>query len=69
MLLPGWSREEVYYIAERGYRLYQQGRLLEAGILVKNLHGWHPLLDNCLRVTVGTPGENDLVIEALSRMP
>src|SRR5262249_13172607 len=37
MLLPGWSREEVYYIAERGYRLYQQGRLLEAGILFEGL--------------------------------
>jgi len=37
MLLPGWSREEVYYIAERGYHLYQQGRLLEAGILFEGL--------------------------------
>jgi histidinol-phosphate aminotransferase len=43
--------------------------LLDARILVKNLHGWHPLLDNCLRITVGTPAENDLLIDALSRMP
>jgi histidinol-phosphate aminotransferase len=43
--------------------------LLDAGILVKNLHGWHPLLDNCLRITVGTPSENDRVIEALSVLP
>jgi histidinol-phosphate aminotransferase len=33
-------------------------------ILVKNLHGWHPLLANCLRITVGTPRENDLLLGA-----
>jgi histidinol-phosphate aminotransferase len=36
-----------------------------AGILVKNLHGWHPLLENCLRITVGTPAENDALIAVL----
>ncbi len=36
------------------------------GILMKNLHGAHPLLDQCLRVTVGTPAENDAFITALS---
>jgi histidinol-phosphate aminotransferase len=35
-------------------------------VLVKNLDGVHPLLANCLRVTVGTPAENDQFIEALS---
>ncbi len=34
------------------------------GILVKNLHGWHPLLANCLRITVGTPEENDVLLAA-----
>jgi histidinol-phosphate aminotransferase len=33
-------------------------------ILVKNLHSWHPLLANCLRITVGTPEENDLLLAA-----
>jgi histidinol-phosphate aminotransferase len=33
-------------------------------ILVKNLHGWHPLLAQCLRITVGTPGENDALLAA-----
>ncbi len=41
--------------------------LREAGILVKNVHGWHPLLDGCLRITIGTPAENNAVLEALSR--
>jgi len=40
--------------------------LRDARILVKNLDGWHPLLANCLRVTVGTPAENDAVIAALT---
>ena len=41
--------------------------LAEARILVKNLHGWHPLLANCLRITVGTPAENDALLQALRR--
>ncbi len=35
------------------------------GVLVKNIAGLHPLLKNCLRVTVGTPDENTLMIDAL----
>lgn len=41
------------------------GGLRERGILVKNLHGAHPLLANCLRFTVGTPDENQRLLEAL----
>ncbi len=41
--------------------------LRDAGILVKNLDGSHPLLAGCLRITVGTPAENDQLLEALSR--
>lgn len=41
------------------------GALRDAGILVKNVHGWHPLLDNCLRISVGTPAENDALFAAL----
>ena len=36
------------------------------GVLVKNVSGLHPLLKNCLRLTVGTPEENALMIQALS---
>jgi histidinol-phosphate aminotransferase len=43
-----------------------QSRLRAAGILVKNLHGGHPLTAHCLRITVGTPPENDALIAALS---
>lgn len=39
--------------------------LKQHGILVKNLDGTHPLLENCLRVTVGTPNENSQFYETL----
>jgi histidinol-phosphate aminotransferase len=35
------------------------------GVLVKNVEGLHPLLAGCLRLTVGTPEENTLMIDAL----
>lgn len=41
--------------------------LREQGILVKNLHGKHPTLHDCLRVTVGKPAENDMLSSALRR--
>ncbi len=38
-------------------------KLLEHKILVKNVGKMHPLLTDCLRVTVGTPEENRLFLE------
>ena len=35
------------------------------GILVKNVSKMHPLLHNCLRLTVGTPAENAQMLAAL----
>jgi histidinol-phosphate aminotransferase len=35
------------------------------GVLVKHVAGLHPLLTNCLRLTVGTPDENDQMLAAL----
>jgi histidinol-phosphate aminotransferase len=35
------------------------------GVLVKHIAGLHPLLAQCLRLTVGTPEENSQMIEAL----
>ena len=35
------------------------------GVLVKHIAGLHPLLANCLRLTVGAPEENDAMIQAL----
>ncbi len=40
-------------------------KLLDAGILIKNLSPSGGLLADCLRVTVGTPDENRRLVEAL----
>jgi histidinol-phosphate aminotransferase len=41
-------------------------RLKQRKVLIKNLHGSHPLLAGCLRVTVGMPRENEIFLSALS---
>lgn len=41
--------------------------LKSRAILVKNLHQAHPLLTNCLRVTIGTPTENQQFLSALQQ--
>jgi histidinol-phosphate aminotransferase len=43
--------------------------LKQHGILVKNVSPVHPLLHNCLRVTVGTAEENERFLSALRRIP
>lgn len=45
-----------------GYRIYQS--ILEDGILVKNVNHAHPLLQDCLRVTVGRPEENQAFLKS-----
>jgi histidinol-phosphate aminotransferase len=37
-------------------------------ILVKNVNGWHALLANCLRITIGTREENDLLLAACNEL-
>lgn len=39
--------------------------LRAAGVLVKNLHGSHPAVADCLRITVGTEHENSCLLAAL----
>jgi histidinol-phosphate aminotransferase len=51
------------------FRVQGDGRavwkaLLARGVLVRDFSRW-PRLDECLRVTVGTPGENDAFLAAL----
>jgi histidinol-phosphate aminotransferase len=41
--------------------------LKASGILVKNVSKMHPLLGECLRLTVGTPTENAQLIQALQQ--
>jgi histidinol-phosphate aminotransferase len=42
--------------------------LKSAGILIKNLHGSAPALEDCLRVTVGLPEENAAFLAALQQL-
>ncbi|MDO5652529.1 MAG: aminotransferase class I/II-fold pyridoxal phosphate-dependent enzyme [Brachymonas sp.] len=39
--------------------------MLAQGVLVKNVSTMHPMLANCLRLTVGTPDENTAMLAAL----
>lgn len=39
-----------------------------AGILVKCLHGGHPHLEHCLRISVGTPAENQALAQAWAEL-
>lgn len=39
--------------------------LCRQGVLVRNFHGAHPMLAQCLRITVGTPEENRILLNAL----
>lgn len=43
-------------------------RLYSHHILIKNLHGTHPLLDQCVRITVGTPEQNQQVLAVMAAM-
>jgi histidinol-phosphate aminotransferase len=43
-------------------------RLKARGILVKNVTSLHPLLAQCLRLTVGTPDENNLLVTGLTQI-
>ena len=45
-----------------GERVWQ--RLIDRSVLVRNCSSW-PRLTDCLRVTIGTPGEDDLFLAAL----
>ncbi|MFQ5659118.1 MAG: histidinol-phosphate transaminase [Gammaproteobacteria bacterium] len=42
--------------------------LRRKGVLIKTLHHSHPLLKNCLRVTVGEPGENSQCLDYLKNI-
>ena len=54
------------------FRVPRAGQVFDGlrhhGILIKNLSQAHPLLQGCLRVTVGTPDENRAFLDALSRV-
>ena len=56
----------ILFRAARADQLFNGLKL--RGVLIKNLNGTHPLLVDCLRVTVGTPDENAQFLGALSAL-
>jgi histidinol-phosphate aminotransferase len=46
-----------------GTRVFES--LKQQGVLVKDFSGGHPLLADCLRLTIGTPDENRILVAAL----
>jgi histidinol-phosphate aminotransferase len=52
----------LFRVAGDGHALWE--RLAAQGVLVRNFSRW-PHLDDCLRVTIGTPEENDAFLAAL----
>ena len=50
-------------------RVPDAGKVFEGlkarGVLVKHIAGLHPLLANCLRLTVGTAADNAIMLQAL----
>jgi histidinol-phosphate aminotransferase len=46
-----------------GTRVFES--LKAQGVLVKDFSGGHPLMENCLRLTIGTPEENRILVAAL----
>lgn len=60
------------YPSDANFILFQVPRaegvfagIKEQGVLIKKLHGSHPSLNDCLRVTVGTAEENEQFLGAL----
>ena len=52
----------LFQTCDNGEKVFKS--LLENDILVRNL-GTHPMLKNCLRVTIGTQEENDQFLDRL----
>jgi len=64
----GWPTHTNFVLARFADADATFDHLRDAGILVKNMHGTHPSLANCLRITVGTPAENDALLHALGAL-
>jgi histidinol-phosphate aminotransferase len=61
-VFPSGANFVLLRVRGDGHALWQ--RLVDRGVLVRDFSRW-PRLDECLRVTVGTPDENDAFLAAL----
>lgn len=60
-----WPSEANMVLLRVHDAAYVQAAMKAHGVLVKNVTAMHPLLKNCLRLTVGTPEENGQMLAAL----
>jgi histidinol-phosphate aminotransferase len=61
---PSGANFLMFRVAGDAHELWK--RLLEHDVLVRDFSSW-PRIEGCLRVTVGTPAENDAFLAALDR--
>jgi histidinol-phosphate aminotransferase len=61
-VVPSGANFVLVRIAGDAHDLWQ--RLLARGVLVRDFSSW-PRVEGCLRVTVGTPAENEAFLAAL----
>jgi histidinol-phosphate aminotransferase len=61
-VFPSGANFLLFRPAGDGHVLWE--RLVGQGVLVRDFSRW-PRLDDCLRVTIGTPAENDAFLDAL----
>lgn len=68
LAMPGitpWPSEGNMILARVQDAAATFAALKARGVLIKNVSALHPLLANCVRLTVGTPDENTLLLQAL----
>lgn len=63
-----WPSDANFILFRTGEREAGEvhARLRDAGVLIKKLDGSDPQLAGCLRVTIGTPEENDAFLSAVA---
>jgi histidinol-phosphate aminotransferase len=61
-VFPSGANFVLVRVAGDGHALWE--RLLDRGVLVRDFSR-RPELAECLRITVGTPGENDACLAAM----
>jgi len=68
--IEAWPSEANFILFRVAHKSgeFVHAELLKNKILIKNLHGTHPLLENCLRVTIGTKEENDAFLSTLKKI-
>jgi histidinol-phosphate aminotransferase len=66
--VQAWTSQANFILFRLKDALAVFEELKNQGILIKCLHGSHPLLKNCLRVTVGTQNEKQAFLQALTHI-